>query len=471
MSGINICEHTEPKSRSIFDTCLCEMLSLIVARRRFLLFVAAMVAAGILSGYLVSVLHSHRHRLSWITDRGMFYPGHKILKDSQNGDSIPGTVDGYQSEASIQQTPKNTDHRESPTVKRPSTAKANSRSPDAPKLILLWTGLYTDPHWEVTGPLEEFFHRWGCPVSNCVLTSDRETISKADAVLISNLLSKGKVVGLSDPPPRAHGRQVFGLAWYESPHYTPNNSLEPFDSMFNLTITYSERSDIMAPYGVVSPKDKPLTSGTFRLTAQQLQKKTRPVAWLISHCGKNKSPRNEYVEELNKHIAVDVYGDCGEPCPPKNSSHRNCFIYMEEKYKFYLAFENSFCEEYVTEKLFRTLGLNLVPVIMGAADYAKILPEKSAVNVFDFTSPRHLAKHLQSVAEDDDAYQEYFAWKGNYDVRQRHHVRMDAFCRLCEILHDPTYTYRQNFAVSDWWSTKQCTMGPNLVQKLGLHNS
>ena len=38
---------------------------------------------------------------------------------------------------------------------------------------------------------------------------------------------------------------------------------------------------------------------------------------------------------------------------------------INNNYYFYLAFENSLCDEYITEKFFRTLNYNTVPVVMG----------------------------------------------------------------------------------------------------------
>jgi hypothetical protein len=41
------------------------------------------------------------------------------------------------------------------------------------------------------------------------------------------------------------------------------------------------------------------------------------------------------------------------------------FESLLNQYKFYLAMENSNCKDYVTEKLFRTLAMGLVPIIDG----------------------------------------------------------------------------------------------------------
>ena len=64
-------------------------------------------------------------------------------------------------------------------------------------------------------------------------------------------------------------------------------------------------------------------------------------------------------------------------------------------HRFYLAFENSMCDDYVTEKLFEQMAateLPLVPVVMGGADYADIVPERSVIDVRDFGGPADLAR-------------------------------------------------------------------------------
>ena len=123
----------------------------------------------------------------------------------------------------------------------------------------------------------------------------------------------------------------------------------------------------------------------------------KPVAWLVSNC-QTASHRELYVKELQKHVPVDVFGKCGEPL--KCTKGRDeCFVEIAESYKFYLSFENSLCKDYATEKLFRALNSDLVPVVMGGANYSNIVPPKSVVNVQDFSSPELLGKELKRLAE------------------------------------------------------------------------
>jgi glycoprotein 3-alpha-L-fucosyltransferase len=74
------------------------------------------------------------------------------------------------------------------------------------------------------------------------------------------------------------------------------------------------------------------------------------VGWFVSNCGE-KNARQKYAKELQKYIPVDIYGMCGTKMCPR-STETECFEMLNRDYKFYLAFENSNCKDYITEKFF-----------------------------------------------------------------------------------------------------------------------
>ena len=57
---------------------------------------------------------------------------------------------------------------------------------------------------------------------------------------------------------------------------------------------------------------------------------------------------------------VDIVGGCnkthGDPC----RRQYRCTMEMKSKYKFYLSFENSQCQEYITEKFWKALNEGMV---------------------------------------------------------------------------------------------------------------
>ena len=48
---------------------------------------------------------------------------------------------------------------------------------------------------------------------------------------------------------------------------------------------------------------------------------------------------------------------------------------------------------------------------MGGANYSALAPPGSYINTADFASPRALAEELLRLAEDQEAYLQYFWWK------------------------------------------------------------
>ncbi|KAL1425814.1 hypothetical protein MTO96_018797 [Rhipicephalus appendiculatus] len=96
-----------------------------------------------------------------------------------------------------------------------------------------------------------------------------------------------------------------------------------------------------------------------------------------------------------------------------------------------LAFENSICVDYVTEKLFRPLDHYLVPVVFGGANYSERAPPHSYIDALSFESPESLAEYLRELSDNYTEYASYFKWKESYEIEW-----VDAFCKLCTKLHN-----------------------------------
>ena len=80
------------------------------------------------------------------------------------------------------------------------------------------------------------------------------------------------------------------------------------------------------------------------------QNKTNFSFAMMSNCGYSHG-RIEYLNSLEKYISVDLFGKCGKPCPYETKFkdiNFQCHDNLFKKYKFYFAFENSFCKNYVT---------------------------------------------------------------------------------------------------------------------------
>ena len=117
---------------------------------------------------------------------------------------------------------------------------------------------------------------------------------------------------------------------------------------------------------------------------------------------------------LQKYIDVDIYGGCGIPC--KKGKEGKCWKELPVKYKFYLSFENSLCDDYVSEKFFKiySLDMHVIPVTRGRTPYKNYFPQNTFIDSADFPSPRELAEHLKSLGSDIKRYAQMLEEKDQY---------------------------------------------------------
>ena len=206
-----------------------------------------------------------------------------------------------------------------------------------------------------------------------------------------------------------------------------------YDNKFNLIINHRSDSDIVGGYGRL----KPLDTGEAERQSKKLKKtnfaegKTGLVSWIVSIC-KAPSHREMYADELSKYLPLHIYGFCGSR--NLGSTHEDA-LRVKKSYKFYLAFENSLCKDYATEKLWDTMSVGTVPIVLGGANYSDILPENSYIDIKDFSSPKELADYVLKVDKDDELYNSYFKWKAKFDIDFRYHVH----CQLCKYLNEYYY--------------------------------
>ena len=132
--------------------------------------------------------------------------------------------------------------------------------------------------------------------------------------------------------------------------------------------------------------------------------------------------RDQYVSELMKFIPVDSYGTClnNKELPSDIQGSENFesekFLRFLAQYKFVIAFENAICDDYVTEKLWRTLAIGSIPIYMGAPNVQSLLPnDKSAILVQNYASPTELATHIKKINSNDSEYWSYLQHKKEYN--------------------------------------------------------
>ncbi|KAI9586280.1 hypothetical protein GQX74_002127 [Glossina fuscipes] len=302
------------------------------------------------------------------------------------------------------------------------------------KTILLATSFNS---LQVEDSGREVFLRWKCPVDTCMVTFLENYTEVADMILCEDYVPST----FSRP---FNSRQVIMIYLLES---ASTSSFEEAVSV-NWTATYRRDSDIVTPYGKWQYYDDRVKQ--IQQDRNYASNKTKTVAWVVSNCFANNN-RREYAEALGEHIEVDIYGSCGPyECPQETADA--CFEMLERDYKFYLAFENRNCKDYVTEKFFaNALNHNILPIVMGASpeDYAVIAPFNSYIHVDQFASPEELANYLHILDKNDSLYNTYFDWQGTGEF-----INTYFWCRVCALLHDEDSLRNPRWYTdfTDWWN-------------------
>lgn len=185
---------------------------------------------------------------------------------------------------------------------------------------------------------------------------------------------------------------------------------------------------------------------------EQVKTKHKLGAWFVSHCN-TFSGREKLVKELQSFIDVDVYGKCGPLDCPRNSD--KCYNMLNTTYKFYLSFENTFCVDYVTEKLYNAIQNFVIPVVFSGAEMSRFLPPKSYINVEDFENVEDLANYLIFLSENPKEYIKYFWWKSHYSIKNREQSLLCEICRKLSNLNSDSK--RQTYVnIKDWWYKNAC---------------
>ncbi|XP_037783863.1 glycoprotein 3-alpha-L-fucosyltransferase A-like isoform X4 [Penaeus monodon] len=317
-----------------------------------------------------------------------------------------------------------------------------SSDADGPPLkrILFWNDAYSNKDFGF-GFGREPFIRAGCRVNTCLTTGkrDRFPLKELDAV-IWHFRANDKSLPAERSP---HTRYVFWMMESASHLF---GDIRRFNNLFNWTMTYRLDSDFANPYNRVYRRRQPL-----QIARNYTEGKNKLAAWFVTNCH-TIGGRESLVSTLQRWIKIDVYGGCG-PFKCERAQQSECHRMLNQTYKFYLSFENSLCQDYVTEKFFNMLRLDVVPVVYGLGNYSVQAPPHSYIDALSFPTAKDLADYLLYLDRNHTAYNEYFKWKSDYFVARGDWARVArAYCAMCERLH--TDTTPKTYDLYDWFVSK-----------------
>ena len=327
-----------------------------------------------------------------------------------------------------------------------------------PKTVLLWT-----PWWGNRNKRQGKDWHLGenpfanCPVNRCTITANREEqpVHMHDAILFHSwdLFQ----FDMRMPEKRSDFQRyiLFSIEPIQNCGGLSDWEYAALGDFFNATASFRNDADIVVPYGRLERiedrgREEEKHSGS-AWESDLLSKKSRSVLFVTSHCVTD-SDREGVAMRLNKTIDIDFRGGCASEWDPRvrgghKDRHRHGTQMNVELYYFYLAFENSICQDYVTEKFFDAMAANVVPVVYGGANYSKLAPPHSFINIQDFPNEEAAGLYLQHLIDNPREYQEFFWWKPYYKVAGigDSTLTMDRIppsfpCSLCAQLHSNSQT-------------------------------
>lgn len=255
------------------------------------------------------------------------------------------------------------------------------------RYILIWT----NPHHFTFPTLQKgnkSFVNNQCRHQNCFISNKYTHVAKNlthyDAILFNAVTLRMKP-SIQLPKKRSKKQKYIFVSAKSAADFPVSDK---YNNFFHWTWTYKLNSDISNAYIVIKDKNgeiigpkqdmhwitaKDMEEVTPNI-ASKLQFKTTAAAWIVSNCDQ-KIHHETYIQkfktELGKHNhTLDIFGTCGDMnCPEDNI--KLCYTLLESKYYFYLSFEDSVAEDYVTDQLLTALNHFTVPLVFGGANYTR----------------------------------------------------------------------------------------------------
>lgn len=222
-----------------------------------------------------------------------------------------------------------------------------------------------------------------CKYRNCNMTFQQKDVAKSDAVIFEGRRVL-ETVGFTRPS---------GQVWVFAAHEAPVS----FDDTgkwwrkahwrhgFNWTMTYDkDNTDIFLPYGEI----RKYQNYVERDYQELAKRKTNGALMINSHC-QTRGLREKYVKILSKYVPVEVLGSCGKRwnCGT-HYVHDDCFNLLNTTYKFFLAFENAFCHQYFSEKVYENFNYDIILVVRGGSynETLSTFPKGTVISTDSFTN-------------------------------------------------------------------------------------
>ena len=324
--------------------------------------------------------------------------------------------------------------------------KNNYWRPEKVKKILIYTSFFGIT--TVADGLKKSIEKCKNLSGECVVTTNRSEIAESAAVVFHASDYWG--LNKTDMPKYRHPRQVWVFFSMEA---NPSMSGPLPNHTFNWTMSYRRDATLPTPYGgPYVKKTQEELKGVKSATYDYFSEKTKFAVIQVSNCG-DTARRYRIIHELSKHIELEQFGKCPGKviCEVGKVTFEECSNKLKP-YKFYLAFENSYCRDYITEKYWQSqLNRYQIPVVAYSNTTLQLLPPHSYINIFDFPSLKAVADKLYEVGSNKTLYNSYFEWQNYYKGAGR-----DTYCVMCKFLH--ANQTAQSYDLQAWMKHDSCSL-------------
>ncbi|XP_075260143.1 alpha-(1,3)-fucosyltransferase 4-like isoform X2 [Convolutriloba macropyga] len=223
------------------------------------------------------------------------------------------------------------------------------------------------------------------------------------------------------------------------------------NQLFNWTIFLSRKATIEKKFGYFYKKldDELKLKPRKELFLQN--KRSKDFCWFITQCDPFSIIRTKMVQALIEILPskVHLWGHAADYCVNNSTKHPNVVnhgptgerlsemshLYVPQMLlrdcKFYFAFDNSNCTDFVSQRFISAIVAGAIPIVWGRRDtYNEMLPG-SFIHLSDFSSLSQLSKYLESLLKDEKKLNKYQEWRQFYIYEQ---TGIEVACKLCRKL-------------------------------------
>ena len=315
------------------------------------------------------------------------------------------------------------------------TVASNTTLNSTTKVIYAIDGKYKAPFLSFYG--ENNFDFNGCKFKNCVVhkTTQPKDAYAADLAIVYFHSWSNKTDSRMEEIRQAHIEAQKSLSpsvWLINGHEPPSWSVHHwhnFVNNFDGAVSYGRKSLVYRPYGQATKR-----AVDSKQDINFAANKTRGAFAYVSNCDSSGYKRLETMQKLGKYIDVDIFGGCTKNVPCPHGDYLDCVQKLHSQYHFYLAWENSLCHDYITEKFWKVLKGDgyYIPVALGGLtveDYTSVAPKDSFLHAYNFSSLEQLGGYMKTLMEDHAAFNKYHEWRRSYDIE----LGPNRNCQYCEI--------------------------------------